>query len=458
MTALTLNPDTRATPAHAGLVRRAWIITGMLVLFQMINFADKAILGLVAEPVMRDLGLSPGEFGFIGGAFFFLFALSAVLVGFLAGWVQSRWIILSMGLAWAVLQFPMLLGGGAALLLGTRIVLGAAEGPATPISLQHVQGWFPATDRGLPSSLVAMGSTLGPLVAAPLLAWIIAHPDWGWRWAFGFMGVTGLGWTLAWAVLSREGPYAACGRAGEGAKPQAAVSALDDQVPPACLRRVFLSPMFVVATLAGAGCFWAQGFLTTWSPRYLTSVVALSPEWIGLVSTLPWLMGAAALFVLGVLSRRAMRRGVSVRWALGAMFGATLAASGLAFLALPWLDGYVAVAVLTLAAGLAMIFPLAPATVAYCVAARQRGAVMAVLTGVASLGGVVSPMMVGYLMQKAAYVPGMAGGSMDSGIHSAFWFIGCYLLVTGLGCVAVLNPDALLRRWHACQDERPGRP
>ena len=29
--------------------RRAWIITGLLVLFQIIAFADKAVLGLVAH-------------------------------------------------------------------------------------------------------------------------------------------------------------------------------------------------------------------------------------------------------------------------------------------------------------------------------------------------------------------------------------------------------------------------
>lgn len=441
--------------------RRAWIIVLMLVLFQMINFADKAVLGLVAEPAMRELGLSASQFGFIGGAFFFLFAITAIGVGFLAGLIPSRWILLAMGLSWAVLQFPMLIGGGAMMLLVTRIILGAAEGPATPVSLQHVQGWFPASDRALPSSLVAMGSTLGPLVAAPILAWIIAHPDWGWRWAFGFLGMVGLVWSALWYMVCKEGPYSAYGRkqvepAQEvEAKQEEPVSTLNNYLPEVRLKGVWFSATFLVATLAGAGCFWAQGFLTTWSPKYLSSVVELSPEMIGMISTLPWLMGAFTLFILGLMSRIVMRRGISVRWGLAALFSITLAISGFCFAMLPSVTGYTAVTMLTLAAGLAMIFPLAPTLVAYCVGARQRAAVMAMVTGIASLGGIVAPIMVGYLMQGAGYTPDIVPGSLEAkvaletGMNKAFWFIGLYLMALGALSFMYLNPDGLLQRLHA---------
>lgn len=441
--------------------KRAWLIVGMLILFQMVNFADKAVLGLVAEPAMRDLGLSASQFGFIGGAFFFLFAITAILVGFLAGIVPSRWILLTMGLSWAVLQFPMLIGGGVMTLLVTRIILGAAEGPATPISLQHVQGWFPATDRALPSSLVAMGSTLGPLIAAPVLAWIIAHPDWGWRWAFGFLGIAGLIWSLAWFCVCQEGPYSAYGRAKRTAPTNeneenetTESSTLSNYLPEVKLKGVWFSPTFIMATLAGAGCFWAQGFLTTWSPKYLSSVVELSPEMIGAISTLPWLMGALTLFVLGLVSRCVMRRGVSVRWGLAAVFSITLAVSGFCFFALPSMDGYAAVVTLTVAAGLAMIFPLAPTLVAYCVGARQRAAVMAMVTGIASLGGVVAPIMVGLMMQAAGYtadvVPGseQANYALEVGMNKAFWFIGMYLMAMGALSFMYLNPEGLLANLH----------
>lgn len=476
-------PHTLRGAISAGKMnRRAWAVTGMLVIFQIINFADKAVLGLVAEPAMQELGLSASEFGFIGSAFFFLFAVAAVAVGFLAGKVSTRWILLTMGVSWAVLQFPMLFGGGAAVLLVTRILLGGAEGPATPITLQHVHGWFHARERGLPSSLVAAGSTLGPIIAAPILAWIIAHPDWGWRWAFGFLGIVGLTWSLVWLFVGKDGPYS------HTAKKQAVPGAAEESSPaaeprenpsasPETLRdtfrkgrgsvvevadhlglvpvmRVIGSKMFIVAGLAGAGCFWTQGFLTTWSPKYLGAVVELSPETIGLVSTFPWILGATALLFLGYASRFLMRKGVTVHWALGALFGATLLISGACFLILPHVTGFAAVAMVTLGAGLAMIYPLAPTAVAFSICSKQRAAVMATLTGLASLGGVVSPGMVGMLMDSAGYVTTPKGQpvppdmvtALTTGMNSAFWVIGIYLLIVGAASILLLNPDRTAHR------------
>ncbi|WP_433875580.1 MFS transporter [Sinomonas atrocyanea] len=479
----------RGAIANGRMNRRAWLVTGLLVVFQIINFADKAVLGLVADPAIRELGLTAGEFGMIGSSFFFLFAISAVVVGFVAARVPTKWLLLSMGVAWAVIQFPMLAGGGAAVLLVTRIMLGAAEGPATPIALQHVHGWFAPAERGLPSSLVAAGSTLGPIIAAPVLAWIIAHPELGWRWAFGFLGVLGLVWSLAWLLVGRDGPFshtarrrgtaaahpgrsahdggdapssasspeARVGAAGGGTataagSPRGTSGSIADRADALAIvpiRRILGTRMFAVAVLAGAGCFWAQGFLTTWSPKYLSSIVAVSPEAIGALSTLPWIVGALALLALGYASRFLMRRGVTVRWALGALFGGTLLVSGVCFLLLPGLQGAAAIAVVTVGAGLAMIYPLAPTAVAFCVSSKQRAAVMATLTGLASLGGVVAPAMVGGLMDAAGYVPAPKGvkesaemiARLGAGMDTSFWAIGVYLVLVGALSVLLLNPD-----------------
>lgn len=476
----TADHTLRGAIANGRMNRRAWLVTGMLIVFQIINFADKAVLGLVADPAMRDLGLSAGEFGLIGSSFFFLFAISAVAVGFLAGRAPTKWILLAMGLSWAVIQLPMLAGGGAAVLLVTRILLGAAEGPATPISLQHTHGWFSPAERGLPSSLVAAGSTIGPIVAAPVLAWIIAHPELGWRWAFGFLGIIGLVWSLAWTFVGRDGPFSHTARTVAGARTSAAGHNAGEAAPSVSIsgpgavtndppapgaspsiaeradalaivpiRRILGTRMFAAAVLSGAGCFWAQGFLTTWAPKYLASVVAVSPEAVGALSTLPWIVGALALLILGYASRFLMLRGVTVRWALGALFGGTLLISGVCFLLLPGLHGAAAIAALTIGAGFAMIYPLAPTAVAFCVSSRQRAAVMATLTGLASLGGVVAPAMVGALMDAAGYVPAPKGvretagmvARLTAGMDTSFWMIGVYLVAVGALSVLMLNPD-----------------
>jgi hypothetical protein len=51
--------------------------------FMVINFADKAVIGIAAVPMMQELQLGPRQFGLVGSSFFLLFAVSSVATGFL---------------------------------------------------------------------------------------------------------------------------------------------------------------------------------------------------------------------------------------------------------------------------------------------------------------------------------------------------------------------------------------
>ncbi len=436
--------------------RRAWTITGLLVLFQIIAFADKAVLGLVAQQAIPELGISTIQFGFIGSAFFFLYAIASVLLGIWAGKAPIKWVLLAMGLSWAVLQFPMLFGGGAAILLVTRILLGGAEGPATAISLSSAHSWFRPADRSLPSTLIAIGSTLGPVIAAPALAVVIVN--FGWRWAFGALGIAGLLWSAVWYIRGADGPFG--GRQSAEASKEAAshtdatpvpeekLSGFDGQKP-VPWKAILTSASFVVAVFAGFTNFWTQGFLTTWAPKYLGGVVSLSPELVALVSSFPWLFGAVVLLALGLLGRSLMHKGKSVRIAIGIPFGISLAVAGIAFVILPATSGVLSVVLLTIAAGCSVIYPLAPTAMAYAVGPKQRPVLMATLGGVASLGAVISPTAVGIFMDSAGYrspSPGQKDTpemilSMTNGVHQSFGIAGVMLLLAGVLAVFLLNPD-----------------
>ena len=62
-----------AAAHHAAAPRQAWLIVALLFLFMVINFADKAVIGIAAVPIMEELQLSPREFGLLGSSFFLLF-------------------------------------------------------------------------------------------------------------------------------------------------------------------------------------------------------------------------------------------------------------------------------------------------------------------------------------------------------------------------------------------------
>src|SRR6476620_7745029 len=99
----------------------AWVITAMLVLFTVINWADKALFGLVAQPVAKELGLTASQIGLMGSAFFFLFSITGLTVGFIANRVRVKWVLFALAALWSVAQLPVLVSASAATLLFSRI-------------------------------------------------------------------------------------------------------------------------------------------------------------------------------------------------------------------------------------------------------------------------------------------------------------------------------------------------
>src|SRR5260370_30719520 len=105
------HPQTLRPFPHSLDRNRASIVVVLLFIFMVINFADKAVIGIAAVPIMQELELSPRQFGLVGSSFFLLFAVSSVATGFLVNRVQTRWVLLAMGFIWALTQFPMIGSG-----------------------------------------------------------------------------------------------------------------------------------------------------------------------------------------------------------------------------------------------------------------------------------------------------------------------------------------------------------
>ena len=183
------------TPLQAGTAEptgggRALAVLVMLFLFQTLNFFDKLVFGLSAVPMMKELSLSPKQFGLIGSSFFLLFSLSGMAVGlFVIGRFPTKWILLILAAVWSATQLPIFFTSSVAVLIGCRIILGAGEGPGLPTALHACYNWFAAEKRSVPSAVVLQGISVGLLVGGPFLTYIIVN--YGWRTGFLVCGLLG---------------------------------------------------------------------------------------------------------------------------------------------------------------------------------------------------------------------------------------------------------------------------
>jgi MFS transporter, ACS family, D-galactonate transporter len=399
-----------------------WLTVALLFLFMLINFADKAVIGIAAVPIMRELKLSPREFGLIGSSFFLLFALSAIVTGFVANRVQTRWVLLAMGLVWALTQFPMMGAVGFGTLVACRIALGAGEGPAAPVALHSAYKWFPNELRTLPTAVIVQGGGIGIMLALPLLNWLIVH--YSWHWAFGALGIAGLVWTAAWLALGREGSLAS-GAATVAAPTPGRVG----------YGKLVLSPTLLATWCATFGAYWGLSQALSWQGAFLIKGLGLAQGSIGLLGALPAGASVVAMMVAGWYSQRLLARGSSSRVARGLLGGGCVAAGGAALALMPYLPGIpVKIALTTIGLALpSVIYVISHAVVGEITPVAQRGALLAIGTAVSTSAGLLAPYVMGSLIENAA--------TPLAGFNTGFVICGVIMLVGGTIAMALIRPE-----------------
>lgn len=364
-------------------------MAAMLFLLVAINFIDKVVLGLVAAPLMKELGLSPAQYGMLAGSFFFLFALTGVAGGFLSNRFPTRWLLLAMALLWAVVQLPIAYSSSLAMLIACRVLLGAGEGPAQPVAIHACYKWFPDERRNLPVSVFQQGGVFGMVVAGIAVPWI--DSVWGWRTNFIVLAVLGLAWAVLWLIVGREGQLDAPAAPVAGGKASAAKTRIK-------YRTLLTDPSVVCIIALHFAAFLTLALALTWLPAYLNQGLGYAPRRAGQLFAAVLLASAPIGLALSAWSQRMIKRGVPSRIARGAFVCACLAVGGVLLVATAVCDIGPITKIVLIALAIAttpIIYSLGPAMVAQITPPEQRGAALAIEYSVAWIAGIVAPPVVG---------------------------------------------------------------
>ncbi|MFH0300124.1 MFS transporter [Bradyrhizobium sp. 31Argb] len=398
----------------------AWKITFLLFLFMLVNFADKIVVGLAGVPIMTELKLDPEQFGLLGSSFFFLFSISAIVVGFIVNRVETRWVLLVLALIWALAQFPMVGTIGFTTLLICRIILGAGEGPAASVAAHAIFKWFPDEKRTLPIAILSQGSAFGVILAVPALNWIIVNHDW--HYAFGALGIVGLMWVVAWFILGKEGPLVE----------SAATAAGEQRIP---YSRLLTSRTFVGCVAATFGAYWALSLGLTWFTPFIVKGLGYSQHQAGFISILPWVFGAVVVMLTGWISQSMLARGFTTRGARGVLGSVPLIVGGTIMAIMPHVaPGGLTIALLVFGSGLCgSIYVVCAPMIGEFTPVSQRGAVIAIYGALYTLAGIVAPAVMGSVIQHA--------GNLFDGYMTGFTINAAIMIASGLLGLLLLWPN-----------------
>jgi MFS transporter, ACS family, hexuronate transporter len=426
-------------PAAAGSRRRAWGLTSLLVALYVVNYADKAVLGIIAQPLADELGLRSAQIGLVGSLFFLTFTIGGFFAGALDKWLSLRWALVLLALCWAVAMLPLVAVATFAVLIASRLFLGFAEGPSSALLHTAAYSWHHPSKRALPGALLAGAASIAKIAVAPLLA--VISVGLGWRAALITLAIAGVLWCAVWLAAWKDGPYIAGGKkdsAGEGARK--AASADEPAVP---WRRILTTRTFISGALLVMSVYAMVTVVLTWLPSYFEKGLGYSRLQAGSMFAFPSIVGLVLMVGTAIVADRLISRGATSRKvrimvpAVGVLMSGVL----LAFLPSIGTSG-LAVLVVSVGYGFATtVFPLLNAAISEICPPRQTAGTLGAFLAIMAIGGLVAPYATGVIVDNAA--------TPAAGYASAFQILGLVASVCAVGALVFANPErdkALVRR------------
>ncbi len=186
--------------------RYAWYMVVVLTIAYILSFVDRYILGLLAEPIKADLGLTDLQLGLLLGPAFGLFY---IFMGLPLGWLadrKRRTLIVSIGIfVWSAATVASGLAKSFWHLAVARFSVGAGEATLSPCAMSMISDSFPRERRGRPiafySAALSLGAGIASLVSAAVLTWAksgdtVSVPILGavapWQFTFFVVGIPGI--------------------------------------------------------------------------------------------------------------------------------------------------------------------------------------------------------------------------------------------------------------------------
>jgi ACS family hexuronate transporter-like MFS transporter len=179
-----------------------WWMVGLVTAGLIVNYLARNTLSVAAPTMMKELNISTEQYSHIVVAWQICYAFMQPIAGYIIDMIGTKLGFAIFAIAWS--------GACAAAAMATnwqglavfRGLLGVTEAAGIPAGVKATTEWFPAKERSVAIGWFNIGSSVGALLAPPLVVWAIMHGS----WELGFMIVGGLGfvWSVIWMLFYKH--------------------------------------------------------------------------------------------------------------------------------------------------------------------------------------------------------------------------------------------------------------
>jgi ACS family hexuronate transporter-like MFS transporter len=300
-----------------------WWIVGLVCVGTILNYLARNSLAVLAPQLTHDLHFSTQQYSWVVASFQVAYTVMQPICGAIIDGLGLKLAFALFAIAWSLSNMAHGFAGGWTSLAFFRGLLGLSESAAIPAGVKAVSEWFPAKDRSVAVGYFNAGTSLGAVIAPPVVIYLSL--TYGWRSAFVVTGALGLIWAVAWYVFYDPPTKHRALSPEQRALSPAVVE--PPSGPPLPLRqllglRVFWSlavPRFLIEPAWQTFSFWI--------PLYLARDRGMDLKHIALFAWLPFLAADAGGILGGYLSPFLMRHfqlGLLTSRAAGITLGSVL--------------------------------------------------------------------------------------------------------------------------------------
>jgi ACS family D-galactonate transporter-like MFS transporter len=366
-----------------------------------INYLDRTNLSVAAPILSKELKLEPWQMGMLLSAFGWTYAFANLPGGYIVDRLGAR---LSYGISlfgWSLATFFLGAVHNFAGLFGLRLAVGALEAPAFPANNRVVTSWFPQRERARATSVFVMGQYIGTAMLTPLLFWI-AHVH-GWRGVFYLTGGLGLAFAVVWFLVYRDPRQSKLVNQAELDEIEAG-GALVGGGAESVFRWSYVWQLFEHRQI-WALCIGKYAIMTTlyffltWFPSYLVEERGLTMLKAGWFAVLPYVAATIGVFVGGSWSDWLLKRGHSLSTARKVPIVTGFLLASTIFLANFTTSNVVAICILSFAFFSQGVSSMSWAIVSEIAPRQTIGVTGGVVNFVGNLAGIVTPIVIGLILQ-----------------------------------------------------------
>lgn len=179
-----------------------WWMIGLVTIGTVLNYLARSSLAVAAPTLKHAFAMTTQEYSWVVASFQAAYTVMQPFAGHVLDLVGLRLGFALFAIGWSVANCLHGLASGWPTLALFRGMLGLAESAAMPAGLKTVSEWFPPRERTVATGWFNIGSSLGAMLAPPIVVFCITW--WGWRSAFVVTGGLGLIWAAIWYAVYRS--------------------------------------------------------------------------------------------------------------------------------------------------------------------------------------------------------------------------------------------------------------